>query len=302
MPLAIGGGYRIYPPSFPRLADENKDDYRLRTLVSDTDRAFVRQMHEANTRSMLFSMDVPDEIWQHEFDGYTDGSDGKFEWLLIEDKDGQPLGYVHHQHVLWGSAMNVNFLALKPGIGYLNLLPHLLHGLWEIAQRKLKEDSIHHPAGEVQGLYLRLGRQHPVYDAIGRDLMLKAPPYAWFVRFPDETAYLKAIKPQLEKHLRDSPIGAGFSGEVKLNFYKRGSTLKFQEGQLSIESWTPSDGFDGDAHFPGQSFWSVLCGQKSAGQLADEIPDCFISRTARTLLDCIFPPFNGQVWIVGGGA
>ena len=147
-----------------------------------------------------------------------------------------------------------------------------------------------------------MGREHAIYTAIGRDLMQPSPPYAWFTRIPDETAYLNAIKPQLEKHLRASVVGAGFTGEVKLNFYHRGSTLKFEAGRLTIESWQPSDGSVGDAHFPAKSFWSVICGQKSASQLADEIADCWMSRTTRTLLECIFPPFNGTVWIVGGGA
>jgi hypothetical protein len=260
----------------------------------------VRQLHEQNTRDMLFSMDAPDEVWQYEFDGYSDGSDGKFEWLLIEDKNGRPLGYMQHDHVFWAPVMDVNFLALKPGVGYLNLLPHLLHGLWQIAQRKFVDDAFDHPADEVQGLYLRLGRKHPIYEAIGRDVMLMAPPYAWYVRIPDEVAYLNVIKSQLERHLQTS-VGAGYTGELKLNFYQRGAYLKFQDGRLTIESWQPVDGSAGDAHFPANSFWSVICGQKTATQLGNEIADCVVSRTARVLLDCLFPEFTGQVWVVGGG-
>ncbi len=300
--LELGGGYRIYPPSFPKLADEVKDDYHLRPPTTDADREFIKALHTANTREMLFSMDVPDEIWEFEFDGYTDGSDGKFEWLLIENKAGEPLGYVIHQHVLWGPAMTISFLGLKPRVGYLNLLPHLLQGLWEIAQRKFVDDSFNHPTDEIRGLYLRLGREHPIYAAIGRDVMLKAPPYAWYVRFPDETAYLQAIKPQLEQNLAESAVGAGFTGELKLNFYRRGTHLKLEDGRLEISSWQPPDGSAGHAHFPANSFWSILCGQKTASQLGDEIADCFVSRTARALLDCMFPEFTGQVWVVGGGA
>jgi len=131
--------------------------------------------------------------------------------------------------------------------------------------------------------------------------MLKSPPYAWFTRIPDEVSYLRSIKPQLEKHLEDS-VGAGFSGELRLNFYRRGAHLKFQEGRLEIEPWLPPNGSAGDAHFPANSFWSVLCGQKRASQLANEIADCWMSRTARILLDCLFPEFIGQVWVLGGGA
>lgn len=299
--LDLGGGYRIYPPSFPKLQDDEAANFKLRTPTSDSDRAFVRRLHEENTRGMLFSMAADDPIWANEFDGYTDGSDGKFEWLIIEDKAGQPLGYINHSHIFWGPVMNVNFISLKPGDGYINLLPHMLHGLWSAAQRKFVDDPFEQPTEEVRGLYLRLGREHPIYDAIGRDVMLKAPPYAWYVRIPDEVDYLNAVKPQLERHLSES-VGAGYTGELRLNFYQRGAHLKFQDGKLEIESWQPSNGSGGDAHFPVNSFWSMICGQRTAAQLGDEIPDCFISRTARALLDCLFPQFAGQVWIVGGGA
>jgi len=298
--LELGGGYRVYPPSFPKLSPDLENEFSLRKPISKAECDFVRDLHQANTHSMLFSVDVDEATWAQEINGYSDGSDGKFEWLIIEDKNGQPLGYIHHDHIFWRPVMDINFLALKPGIGYLNLLPHLLHGLWEIAQRKFSDDPFTHPAEETHGLYLHLGREHPIYDAIGRDLMLKASPYAWFVRIPDEVAYMGAIKPQLEKHLSES-VGAGYNGELKLNFYQRGAILKFKSGAIEIKPWQPNDGTDGDAHFPANSFWSLLCGQRTAAQLADEIADCWMSHPTRTLLDCLFPQFTGQVWVVGGG-
>jgi hypothetical protein len=298
--LELGGGYRIYPPSFPKLRDASAGDYRLREPKNKDDRDFIQGLHEANTRRMLFSVDVPESIWDFEFNGYSDGSDGKYHWLIIEDKDGELLGYVQHDHIFWGPVMDINFLALKPGVGYLNLLPHLLHGLWQVAQLKFVDDTFTHPTNEIRGLYLRLGREHPVYDAVGRDVMLKASPYAWYVRFPSEMIYLDAIKPQLQRYLEAS-VAAGFNGELKLNFYRRGAHLKFQDGSITIGDWQPPDGSAGDAHFPANSFWSLLCGQKTAAQLNDEIADCWMSRTARILLDCLFPVFTGQVWVVGGG-
>ena len=114
MALQRGGGYRIYRHAYPKLAEEDKDKYRLRTPTSEEDKTFVRDLHQANTASMLFSMDVDKAIWENEFGGYTDGSDGKFEWLLIESKDGERLGYLNHSHIFWGPTMRVHFLALKP--------------------------------------------------------------------------------------------------------------------------------------------------------------------------------------------
>jgi len=298
--LELGGGYRIYPPSFPKINSDRENEFSLRTPISQADHAFVRELHKSNTNNMLFSVEIDEATWTQEFNGYSDGSDGKFEWLIIEDNYNQPLGYVHHDHIFWGSFMDINFLALKPGIGYMNLLPHLLNGLWAIAQRKFADDPFNHPAEEMHGLYLHLGREHPIYDAIGRDLMMKASPYAWFVRIPDEVAYMRALKSQLEKHLSES-VGAGYNGELKLNFYRRGTVLRFKSGAIEIDTWQPIDGTDGDAHFPANSVWSLLCGQRTASQLADEIADCWMTRSARILLDCLFPQFTGQVWVVGGG-
>jgi hypothetical protein len=168
--LDLGGGYRIYPPNFPKLSDDIVGDFSLRNPVSEADRTFVRKLHQTNTKSLLFSMAVPEPAWEFEFDGYTDGSDGKFHWLIIENKDGKPLGYLHHNHIFWSPVMDINFLYLTPEIGYLNLLPNLLKGLWDIAQRKFVDDTFEHFTDEIRGLHFQLGRDHPIYDAIGRDL------------------------------------------------------------------------------------------------------------------------------------
>ena len=299
--LDLGGGYRIYPSNFPELADDQTVHFSLHPPTTDEDRLFVRRLHEENTEQMLFSIEVDDEIWSNEFDGYSDGSDGKFHWLVIKDKSGQHVGYIQHNHIFWGPLLNVNFIALTPGVGYLNVLPSLLDNLWKIAQEKLTKDTFKHPTEVLNGIYLRLGREHPIYDAIGRDVMLRSSPYAWYTRFPDEVEYLRVIKSQLETHLADS-VGAGFSGDIKLNFYKRGAHLIFDRGGITVKPWKPQDGSSGDAHFPANSFWSLLCGQRTAAQLSDEIADCFMNRTSRIVLDCLFPQFNGQVWVVGGGA
>ena len=162
MSLTLGGGYRIYPPSFPKLKDEIKDEYRLRTPKSETDRNFIKNLHTANTREMLFSMDVPDDVWEFEFDSYTDGSDGKFEWLIIENKAGEPLGYVMHQHVLLGTGDECQFLGAQTG-GWLSQSA-AAPAPWSCGRSpsaNLWMTLSTNPPNEVQGLYLRLGSEHP---------------------------------------------------------------------------------------------------------------------------------------------
>jgi hypothetical protein len=300
--LDLGGGYRIYEPMFPPLGEETKEDFHLRAPDSDEDRVFICHLHEEHTYQQLFAIEVDEAIWANEFEGYTEGSDGKSEWLLIENKDGDRLGYVNHAHIMWAATLNVNFVVLKPGVGYLNLLPHLLHGLYEIANNKLKKDSFKHPAKKVTGLYFRLGRKHPLYEAVGQDLMVQGLPYAWYIRAPDIPGFLGHVQSALEGNLERS-LAAGYSGELKLNFYRYGVHLSFDAGRITgITPWVLQDGNDGDAHLPDQSFLHLLCGRRTAVDLSRDIADCWMKREARVLLDCLFPSFQGQVWVVGGGA
>ena len=69
-----------------------------------------------------------------------------------------------------------------------------------------------------------LGREHPVYKVFPKSVVRKAPPYAWYIRVPDLIAFLRHIQPALEKHLIGT-VAEGYSGELKLNFYRSGVHL-----------------------------------------------------------------------------
>ncbi len=215
-------------------------------------------------------------------------------WQIIERKEGERLGYVMHMPFTGSKGLCISQVEMKPGMGFLPIVPALLHGMQKVAQElpnsgyaKEKDDT----------LRFRLGLEHPLYDAWPQGFYHKLPPYAWYIRVPDLPAFLNHVRPALDRHLADS-VAAGFSGELKLNFFRSGLHLRFEDGRVSeIAGWQPDDPEDGDAHFPELQFLQLLCGRRRSGELAAETADCFVNNNAEVILDALFPPFRGNVWI-----
>ena len=96
------------------------------------------------------------------------------------------------------------------------------------------------------------------------------------------------------KHLIGT-VAEGYSGELKLNFYRSGVHFAFERGRVTkFTDWTPEDVEDGDAAFPDLTFLQLLCGRCRAEELTSHFVDCWTNSTATAvLLDCLFP--NSQV-------
>ena len=242
-------------------------------------------------------------LWEYEFNGRSVGSDARHEWLIIEDLERKRLGYV--QHLQWcvegfcesagpGTNLLVMRMELKPGVGYLNLIPSLLRALWKKAETTpITPESDN---TKVTGIQFMLGREHSVYSVLPKSIVRKEPPYAWYIRVPNLTAFLQHIQPALERHLIGT-VAEGYTGDLKLSFYRSGIYLKFREGCLTeIKDWTPENIEDGDAAFPDLTFLQLLCGRCRTAELTARFVDCWANDTAGVLLDRLFPAFTSEVW------
>lgn len=278
------------------------DTCRLRPRT-DADNAFIQDVYANAIERHVFACPRTPAIWKYEFDGRSAQSDARHEWLIIEDIEGTRLGYV--QHLQWcfegycesavpGTNFFVMRMALKSGVGYLHIIPSLLRALWQKAKATPALPESKNP--ETTGIQFILGREHPVYQVLPKSVVRKQPPYAWYIRVPDLVAFLRHIQPALEKHLIGT-VAAGYTGELKLNFYRSGIHLKFHQGSLKeIVDWTPEDIEAGDAQFPELTFLQLLCGRCRTAELAANFVDCWTNDTAAVLLDCLFPKFTSEVW------
>ena len=277
----------------PTLEKGETETCRLRPRT-DTDNAFIQDLYERTAENKVFVCTRTPAMWEYEFNGRSAGSEARFEWLIIEDVEGERLGYVQHLQWCYDNFL-VMQMELKPGVGCLHLIPSLLRGLWEKAKATPVVAENDNP--KATGIQFMFGREHPIYQALPKDVVRKEPPYAWYIRVPDLIAFLRHIQPALEKHLIGT-VAEGYTGELKLNLYRTGIYLKFERGRITdITDWTPEDVEAGDAAFPDLTFLQLLCGRCRTEELTSNFVDCWTNGTTpAVLLDCLFPTFAGEVW------
>jgi hypothetical protein len=176
------------------------------------------------------------------------------------------------------------------------LLPgHPLRLVCEFLTRTLKTLSEERPQPYNRAVF-SLGTQHPGYNALGNQLGVQKPPYAWYVRIADLPGFLRHIGPALNKRLQGS-VFEGYSGTVRLNFYHSQLTLVLKRGKLTkVGTYKPEDMEDSDAAFIDLTFLQLLLGYRSLSDLQAAFPDCIVNgeRTA-ILLDVLFPKKSSSV-------
>ena len=277
----------------PSLKKGRTETCRLRPRT-DADNAFIQDLYESRIEQNVFTCTRTPAMWEYEFNGRSAGSEARYEFLLIEDREGRKLGYVQHFQWCYNNFL-VMRMELKPGVGCLHHIPSLLRALWKKAETTpivAENDN-----RKVTGVQFMLGREHPIYQALPKAVVRQEPPYAWYIRVPDLIAFLRHIQPALEKHLIGT-VAEGYTGELKLNLYRTGIHLKFEGGRITdIADWIPKDVEAGDAAFPDLTFLQLLCGRCRTEELTANFVDCWTDGSSpAVLLDCLFPTFAGEVW------
>ena len=277
----------------PSIKKGETETCRLRPRM-DADNTFIQDVYTDAIESEVFACSRSPALWEYEFNGRSAGSDARHKFLLIEDMEGTQLGYVQHIQFCYDNLL-VMRMELKPGVGYLHLMPSLLRELWKTA--KTTPMSTESDLSAATGVQFMLGREHPAYRALPKAVVRQEEPYAWYIRVPNLIAFLRHIQPALEKHLIGT-VAEGYTGELKLNFYRTGIHFTFEGGRVTkLTDWAPEDVEAGNAAFPELTFLQLLCGRCRTEELTSNFVDCWTNGTTpAVLLDCLFPPFAGEVW------
>jgi hypothetical protein len=281
----------------PKLKDGAEEPYRLRDATV-ADLPFVRRLYDqerAGTHSdpTLASTQIPDAYWRWQFDGLNPESGEAWRMLIVEDDS--PKGIILTRLFRWDNALTSFSVSVEPDVPLVAALPSILRGLQAIAAESpgWKPDT---PA--AARLSFMLGRGHPVYDALGDRLSGRVqPPYAWYVRVPDLAKFVSHVAPALERRLSHS-IAANYTGELKLNFYRGGLRLAFENGRLTAaEDWRSEPwGPEAQGGFPPLVFLQLLFGHRSLRELRDIFPDVWASDDAAPVLESLFP--KQRSWVV----
>ena len=292
MALDLSGGRTAFPPHVPKLKDGETEPFQFRpATVADIPTIMELYAHTSQHHAIACQRD--EAMWQYELTARHEDNQVRIQIQIIETPEGEPVGYVGHAPRLWGTVFAINFMGIKPEVSWVEVVPPVMR----FAQKMGETYAAHKEGGKWEATYFTLGSEHPIYDLFPNALPRVRPPYAWYVRIPDLTAFLRHITPALERRLADSPL-MGYSGPFALDFYRTGTRLQFEKGKITnVESWLPSTDQRGDVLFPDLTFLHVLCGRKSFDELDQFFVDCFArSDRARVLVNALFPKKPVDVW------
>lgn len=274
-----------FQPYVPQLKEGEAEPYQLRPATPQ-DTPFIADLSAFAQQRYLASTTLDERYW-HGLARRSQSDDPYRPALrIIETSDGEPVGYILHPSSLRGDHQIVCFAyELKPGLAWLPVSLSVVRALCatgeEYATRENKTFGTFH---------FQLGPDHPVYEALPDLLPRHIGPYALYVRIPNLAGFLQHIASVLEERLAKS-ILVGYSGELKISFYRSGLRLVFERGLIqAIEPWQPSVEDGGQAAFPDLTFLQLLLGYRSLEELEYAFKDCLHrSDEARALLRALFP-------------
>jgi len=293
MALDLAGRRVGFEANVPKLKEGEEEPYRIRT-ATEADLAFVAELYAGATKRHAIACLRTPEIFKYEFDGQSENNSDHYQFFMIEDMDGETVGYFQHPSWLGSTGVSALWYELKPGVSWLAVTPTVIRHFWTKGQEYAKRDG-----KTCTSFGFMLGAEHPVYKALGGILPEVRTPYAYYMRVPDLIRFLNHVKPALEKRIAES-IAAGHSREIKISFYRDGLRLVLEKGNITtFEPWKPSPEDEGLIAFPERTFLQILFGYRSYDELHQSFADCWCdNEEIRVLVDILFPKKLSDVFPV----
>ncbi len=295
MGLELDGGRMGFEAHLPKLKEGESEPFTLRPAI-EADIPFLMEVYAHACKRRLLTCVRNEAIWRYDLTGQSEKNVDRLELRIIQRTDGEPVGYLAHPWYGWDSGLIARYYELKPGVSWLEVSPSVARYLWQTGETYSKRDG----KPQVRSAYgFWFGSEHPSYDIFRERLPRRRDPYAWYIRVPDLPKFLRHIAPALERHIAESAI-VGYSGEVKISFYRTGLRLMLEKSRLTaIEAWQPNPGDWGAAAFPDLSFLQLVFGYRTFEELEQSYADCWYKDDeTRVLLSTLFPKKASSVMFV----
>lgn len=207
--------------------------------------------------------------------------------IRIFERDGEPVGfYSYHLPGELGkhSSVRIDSFEISSVANWFDATVSMLVDLNELATALESESQ-----KPFEKFEFGFGSSHPAFDMFDQQFGADKSSYAWVIRVPDVAALVSHLSPAIENRLANSAL-RGWSGDVKLSFYRSGLALKLENGRLkSVENTGPIERHEADALYPDLTFTKALFGQYSFTQLREMYSDCFAhKRVHHTLQDILW--------------
>ncbi len=292
--LDLGGKRTTFITQVAEAKDGEPEAYTLREATSE-DIPVMQESYGRRRASSLVWTRIPDSYWYYELEAWRIQP----EWgrtsnvQMIVDSTGVVHGYMLMAPKRWGSSLTIWGFESMPGVNLRAMLSPVLRALKALGEQM---PTAQPDTKAFNAITFLVGRSHPIYDALGELVQAKEEPYAWYVRVPDLPAFLRLIAPVLEKRLADSYI-AGYTGEIRLDFYRRGLRMIFDKGRLTTaENWqVPIYDSNAGGGFPELVFLQVVFGHRSIEELRHAFPDVWVNDETGYALNVLFPARESSV-------
>jgi hypothetical protein len=299
MAMTLGGGRMGYEPHVPRLKEGESEPYRVRP-ATEADLLFIAELYEHGAQRQPIHCLRDETLWRYELSGRSAQNANSRLLRVVESAAGEPVGFIRHSGWLWGTQISLSAYELKPGISWLAVTPSVIRYLWRTAEEYGARDE-----KECEALVFGLGAEHPAYAAVADRFPRVHEPYAWYIRVADVPEFVRHIALALERRLAAS-AAVGYSGELKISFYRSGLLLKFEQGRLAdAAAWSPSPEDAGNAAFPDLTFLHLLFGHRTFDELRHTFADCGVMMHSPVpgdevcaVLNALFPKRPSHVWAV----
>lgn len=296
MAMEMGGGRVGYKSLIPKLEAEEREPYHFRS-AEEPDLPFLEKLEAQANQRYLVSCIRDELMWRYELTGRSPKNVNRREIKIIEDQNGEAIGYLIHPPYRWEAMIPATGYEIVSGCSLGDVTPSVIRYLFSKGNEYSIESGKDQDADAFGFL---LGSDHPVYKIIPDKLPRVRDPYAWYLRVPDLPGFIQHISPTLEARLAISPL-AGHSGELKLTFYRSGLRMVFKAGRIvEIGEWKPTpQGHSGDAGFPGLTFLQLVFGYRNLAELKFAFADCWTKNDqVHALLEILFPKLASRVWPV----
>lgn len=272
-----------YAPQVPELEKDKSEPYLFRPAQT-RDAAFIAALYQQGCKRQLLACQMDESLFRYFIAGQSPENVNRLEYRIIETLAGDPVGFLAHPAFNWGSGLFSRLFELKSGVPWTAATPAVIRYLWKTGDDYAKAEG---KERSCFGFYF--DENHPAYDVARERLPRVRRPYNWYLRLPNIGGFLNLIRPVLEQRLAQSAC-VGFSGELKLNFYRSGLRLEFTDGHLDkIEPWQPKPKDWDFAGYPGLTFLQVLFGYRTHDELEESFADCWSHNDLKCLLRALFP-------------
>jgi hypothetical protein len=290
MTVNLGGGRLGAAFNVPKLEKDATEPFRIRPAL-EKDLPLVTELYRLGAQRSLLAAQWDEAMWRYELSGKSPDNVNRMEIRMIENAGGEVVGYLCHPFCLWNDLFAMNAFELKPGISWYEVIPSVIRYLWATGEEYAKKES-----RTLLAFGFWLSENHPAYQLAAERLPITRRRYAWYLRVPDLPAFLRYTAPVFEKRLAESNL-PGYSGELKLGFYRSGLLLRFTNGRLAdIETWQPATKNFGKAAYPGLTFYHLLFGHRTQEELEHAFADCFSADELKPVLRVLFPKQPSEIW------